>query len=346
MTDDVLIASSTQSQSALSQYWQNVLSLNPADLPNFLSAIRSSTIMLPFDATASLSNNSISDFLSHANQSVSFPIPIACYPGLSSSQIGSINLVETQAFGLPSISSSATSFDPNCFISRPVYGVLDIWRLRLPFPDSRKGVAQQAAILGNSGASTRVVLHAGELLSAFPGPNETDIRPFNVNPREFGTLSHIQHVALQWLQSFPSANLAIAAATYLSQSPTSPPPASSPLLNATIPIIEVALFGEVLLGTDISSFVSSFLTPSGELFFGSSQGGVFRRWALQSSSSSTITWTNSAIAQQVVIETQITNPKFENIWAASTKLIASGPTNSSSVQPILNNSGALGLLSS
>lgn len=315
-------------------------------LPNFLSTLRDSVILLPFDVTTSLGNDSISDFLvNQVNKSVSFPPPIACYPGLSNSQLSSINFVETRAFGLPTLATVASTLDSNCFINRPVYGVLDVWRMRLPFPDGRQGVALQAAVLNNSGPSVRTILHAGELLSALPGPNETEIHSFNVNPREFGTLTHINHVALQWLQSFPSVDLAIAAAEYLSQSPTSPPPQSSPLLNATIPIIEVALFGEVLLDSDISSFVSSFSTPTGELFFGSSQGEAFRRWALQPSSPSTITWTSSAIAQQVVVETQTVDPKFESVWTASGRLIASGPTNSSSVQRVLNTLGALGLLS-
>ncbi|GJJ09626.1 hypothetical protein Clacol_003849 [Clathrus columnatus] len=343
----ICTASSTQSQTALSQYWQDVLSLDVGNLPNFLSALRASSILLPFDAT----NKVISNFLSghESNSSISFPPPIACYPGLSSSQINSINLVETHAFSLSPITPpTATSLDPNCFINRPVYGMLDVWRLQLPFPDSRQGVAQQAVVLNGSEASVRAILHAGEMLSAFPGDNITDIHPFNVNPQEFGTLSHIQHIALRWLQSFSSVDLAIAAAEYLSQSPTQPPPSASPLLNATTPIIEVAFFGEVLLQSDVGSFVSDLTTPTGELFFGSSQGEAFRRWALQQSSppsTTTITWTDSALAQQVVIETQTVNSKFENVWTASGNLITHGPTNSTSVQLVVNTFRALGLFS-
>ncbi|KAF8591922.1 hypothetical protein K439DRAFT_1610779 [Ramaria rubella] len=333
-------ASSTQRQTALSTYWQSVLLLSDDDLPSFLAAFKSASVLLPFDAT----NQGISDLLAAAvNKTLTFPPSIACYPGLSASQIARISLVENQVYGLAPLNASAATFDTTCFGNRPIYGVLDVMRTRLPFSDSRSGVAKQAAVL-TSDAASRAVLHVGELLSALPGPNITDISPFDVNPRDFGTLSHLNHIALEWLQSFPTPTLAADAAKFVASSPTVPPASGSSLFNSTsVPIIEVALFGNVFL-SDISLFVSSFATPSGALFFGSSQGQTFRRWALQQSSTATIAWSEDVFASQVVLEGSSTNGTFEQIWTNAGTL-AAGPTNASSVGNIVNQLSNAGLFS-
>jgi len=331
-------ASSTQQQAALSRYWGSVLTLRPSDLSTFLTAFKSAPIYLPFDATSSPGGQAISDLLSSAiNKTLSFPPAIGCYPGLSSSQIQRISAVETQAFGLPALNSTPSTFDSTCFASHPVYGVLDVFRTRLPFSDSRSGVAQQAGVL-TSDAASRVVLHAGELLSALPAPNTTDLTAFDVKPREFGTISHLNHIVLAWLQAFPTTALAMEAVKFVLSSPTTPPPSTSPLFNATfLPIVEVSIFGNIFL-SDISSFTSSFSTPSGSLFFGSSQAQTFRGWALQRPSSN-ITWSQSTFAPQIALEGSSTNSSFEAIWSPT------GPTHSSTVQEVVNALGNAGLLS-
>lgn len=333
------VASSTQRQAALSTYWRSVLSLSPSDLPTFLIAFRSSPILLPFDATSSPGGQAIANLLTEAiNRTLSFPPAVGCYPGLSSSQLQQISTVETQAFGLTGLNSSSSNFDSSCFANHPVYGVLDVLRTRLPFSDSRSGVAKQAAVL-NSDAGSRVVLHVGELLDAFPAPISSSFSSFDVNPRDFGTLSHVNHIALEWLQSFPTPALAAEAAQFVLSSPTSPPPSSSSLFNATsLPTVEVAIFGDIFL-SDYSSFLSSFSMPSGSLFFGSSQAQAFRRWALQqSSSSATIAWSQNTFAPQVVHETSSTNSLFEQIW--------SNAGGSNSVQQVVNALTNAGLFSS
>ncbi|KAF8484225.1 hypothetical protein JB92DRAFT_2837048 [Gautieria morchelliformis] len=337
-------ASSTQQQAALSTYWRSVLSLSLSDLPTFLTAFKSSPVLLPFDATASPGGQAISSLLTDAiNRTLSFPPAIGCYPGLSPSQLQRINAVETQAFGLAALNSTSSTFDSSCFSNHPVYGVLDVLRTRLPFSDSRSGVAQQASVL-TSDAASRVVLHVGELLSALPAPNTTDLTAFGVNPRGFGTLSHLNHIALGWLRSFPTTALAAEAARFVLSSPTSPPTKPG-ILNATsLPIVEVAIFGDVFL-PDLSSFVSSFSTPSGSLFFGSSEAQAYRRWALQQSTSATIVWSPSTFSSQTVREGSSSNAFFEQIWSNATSLTA-GPTNTTTVQKVVNDLASEGLFSS
>lgn len=336
-------ASSTQRQTALSTYWRAVLQLNPDDLPNFLRAFKSAPVMLPFDATSSPGGHSIASFLqSLINHTVSFPPPIACYPGLNSTQIQRINAVEGAAFSLDPIQSAPSVFDSSCFANRPVYGVLDVLRLRLPFADGRIGVAKQAVIL-NDDASIRAILHAGELLSALPGPSTTSLSDSSVDPRRFGTLSHVNHIALRWLQSFSSPNLAAEAAKYITTSPTVPPPSDSVLINATIPPIEVAVFGDVFL-SDISSFVSSFSTPDGSLFFGSDQAQSFRMWALQASSAS-IGWCSAAFDSEVVREKSSINSDFELVWTGANGLIEKGNDGSQVVASVTNALGGRNLFS-
>lgn len=301
--------------------------------------------MLSFDATSSPGGQSISDLLTSAiNRTLSFPPAIGCYPGLTSTQLQQINTVETTGFGLDALNATASTFDSTCFANRPVYGVLDVLRTRLPFSDSRSGVAKQAAVI-TSDAASRAVLHVGEQLSALPGPTDVNLTSFDVDPREFGTLLHLNHIALEWLQSFSTTDMAKAAAQFVISNPSAPPPSSSSLFNATsLPIVEVAMFGNIFF-SDFSSFSSSISTPSGSLFFGSSQAQAFRRWALQLSSSATIAWAQSTLSSQAVHEGSSSNTVFEEIWSAAGALTA-GPTNSSSVQEVVNALQSNGLFSS
>ena len=318
------------------------MQLDPGALPTFLQAFKTSPVMLPFDATASPGGQSIANLLNNSiNKTLSFPPPVACLPGLNATQLGQINAVETTAFALDPVQKAQTQLDTSCFANRPVYGVLDVLRARLPFADGRKGVAQQAVIL-NSDASVRAILHSGEILSALPGSANVTITEANIDPRRFGTLSHLNHIALKWLQAFPTTNLAVEAAKFLLTSPTVPPTSESILFNANIPPVEVAVFGVVFL-SDISSFVSSFSTPTGSLFFGSSQGQSFRKWALQNPS--TIAWSSSASSPQVVHETQATNSAFEQVWTGSEALIQKGATDASTVAVVTNALGGQGLFS-
>jgi hypothetical protein len=117
----------------------------------------------------------------------SFPPPLGCYPGLNPAQKALINSIEGPVFGLTPIPDT-THFEPACYLDRPVYGVLEVLRLRLPFIDSRIDVARQAVGL-KCDAVTRVLLHSEEALGPLPGTsNKTTISAIQSDPRQYGAL--------------------------------------------------------------------------------------------------------------------------------------------------------------
>jgi len=310
------IAASTQHQKALKLYWTRVLQQKLADLPTFITALSVSPVLLPFDATLSQQPQSIFGLL--ASSPSDFPPPLGCYPGLKSSQVDQVNTIESNVFGLPPL-PNATQFDASCFPNRPIYGVLDVLRLRLPFADPRSGVPRQAAVLKRD-VAPRVILHSGALLSPLPGPsNMTDISMQLTDPRQYGTLGQWNHVILQYLSSIPDNNVAIALVSYVLSSASlevGPPSNSSVLFQSLpmIPIIEVAVFGSVI-SSDVSFAVSSFTTSSGTLFFGSAQGTALRNWAIKSRGGS-IAWAESVLSPLIVRDSTFSDVIFEDTWDA------------------------------
>ena len=253
--------------------------------------------------------------------------------------------METNAFGLPSSDAViSASFDVECFASRPAYGILNVLNLRLPFPDGRQGLIIQASQLAKA-AGPRAVLKAGEQLVGLArasAPRNTPIPASDADSRQYGTLLHLNHVALAYLQSFPTTALAATAAQFIMSSPPLPPDSNSSLFLDTnsllnIPIIEVSVFGQ-LLPADMDYFYSDFAGPQGQLFFGTRRGDVFRTWALHDSND-TLLWSTNATAQTVIREAKGPYSPFENVWNATLK---GNLTTPGSVVNALNSTGLFG----
>jgi hypothetical protein len=278
----------------------------------------------------------------------SFPPPAACYPGLSGANRADIDTVETTAFDLPS-STPVTSaiFDVGCFTSRPTYGILNVLNLRLPFADGRQGLTIQASLL-TTAAGSRAVLKAGEQLvglaraSAPSARPNTPISASNADPRQYGTLLHLDHVALAYLQSFPTTTLAATTAQFIMSNPQLPPNNSSLFLDTNsllnMPVIEVSIFGQ-LLPADMDLWYSNIASPQGQLFFGTQRGDVFRNWTLRDSDDA-ILWSTGAVAQTVVREAKEPRSAFEGVWQAT---LRGNHTTPDSVASALDRAGLFGL---
>ncbi|KAI0051664.1 hypothetical protein FA95DRAFT_1675697 [Auriscalpium vulgare] len=303
-------ASSTLRQSALANYWQSALRQNPSDLSKFVSLFASSPLLLPFDATGSPGKVPLSSLLTNSS-TASFPPPLSCYPGLGSTQLQQVNALETSIFGLTA-ASPQTSFDSSCYADRPIYGQLDILHLREPFLDSVSNAPKQAAVL-NLAVRPRVIAYKAGALSLLPNATPLALPPSN--PLQYGTLNHINHVLYDFLTSIPDINVATAFVKYILSSPVAPPASGTQLAQAmgSIPAIEVAVFGSVA-GDDVDSVVSSFGTPTGNLFFGSDQSLALRNWAINGTQSS-IAWADSASAATVVHDTSFSDAVFNSVWS-------------------------------
>ena len=269
--------------------------------------------MVPFDATASIAGQKIADLMPNATTSLSFPPPLACYPGLNTSSITRVNQIEQQIFGLPAASNQST-FDTSCFPTRPVYGRLNLLQLRLPFYDSTKNASLQGVALDRAIAS-RAVLYSGEYLSPLTNPAPpSSSDSFNPNPLQYGTANHLNHVILQFLKSIPNINIAIAFVQFVLSSVATPPAVNSALYNAldTIPTLEVALFGSIE-PSDVSFVGSSFSTPSDGLFFGSDESLQVRQYAINVTDSEVV-WTEQANSPTVVRDSTFNNQTFNSVW--------------------------------
>ncbi|KAG9114676.1 hypothetical protein FRC07_007615, partial [Ceratobasidium sp. 392] len=237
-------ASSAQRATALKRHWTNVLQFPAEQLDTFRSIAKASPVLLPFDATSS----NIRQLFSNTNQS--FPPPAACYPNLSGDELKAINTMETNAFRLGAVNSSPSTLDAGCFSSRPVYGALDIARLRTPFVSGKPTQAVQLA----SVASSRVSVHLGRALAGEPSASGSSANITGTDDaRTFGTLDNMDHVLLSYLQSFPSIQAAGSLVEYVlgASDVRAPPPSNtSTLFNLTssmekLPVLEVVLFGTV-----------------------------------------------------------------------------------------------------
>jgi len=330
-------ASSSQRQRALRNYWTTTLQQQATDLPRFIAAITSSPFLLPFDAT-------VSDLTSLMTNSTSaqFPPPLACYPSVSSSQLSRLNAIEVSVFGL-SPATTPPRFETSCFSTRPVYGVVDILQLRLPFTDDRQGVGKQATLLSGD-AQKRAVLYSGEALSALPGSSTVPaLTNASTDPREYGTSDNINHVLLNYLSSISDLSLAMELVQFV-LSGSSTPPSNSSRLSSTpsaIPVLEFAIFGSIT-PPDLLSSVSSFSAPDGSLFFGSDAGQTFRTWALVQSSES-VAWAQSAISPTIVHEGATPNNTFESVWTPASQLVHAGSTDASAVAKVTQSLQSFGL---
>jgi hypothetical protein len=273
-------------------------------------------------------------FLSNTtdNQGISLPAPVACLPGVLQQGRSNLDLIEQNAFGLTPLATSPSTLQSSCFPDRPLYGVLDLLRLQRAFDDDRAGMRIPTAQL-IAAAAPRVVLHSGEQLVGLTSfsdngiATQTNFTVINADPREYGTLQHLDHIALSWLQAFPNLTLATQAAQFVlgASDSTVPPQAGSTLFDQTddladFPVIEVSVFGS-LLRTDIESFHADFGTSNGTLFFGSGNGDIFRHWALRDDNDA-ILWSNSSTAADVVEEHAANNTAFETIWSQAGDLIS------------------------
>ncbi|CAG7847689.1 SubName: Full=Uncharacterized protein {ECO:0000313/EMBL:CCA67843.1} [Serendipita indica DSM 11827] len=322
-------ASSVQRSTALARYWAAVLQLPESDLGKFTTALANSPVLLPFNTFSS----AIVNFLNSTtdNQGISLPAPVACLTSVQSAGRNNTNIVEQNAYGLEPLGSAPTDLQAECFPNRPVYGVLDPLRLRRPFSDNRNSMRIPAAQLIAS-AAPRVVLHTGEQLVGLAGSRDEGVATqrtlstTEADPRNYGTMTHLNHVALSYLQSFSSPSLAAEAARYIltATDGSAPPNAGDALFDQTngfanLPVIEVAVFGTIL-PDDIDVFHADFGTPNGTLFFGSKDGDTFRQWALRKDED-VILWSESASASQAVHESRRRDTSFESIWDQATALI-------------------------
>ena len=272
--------------------------------------------MVPFDATASVSSQKIVDLMPNATDSLSFPPPLACYPGLDSTSITQVNQIEHQVFGLPE-APTQSSFNSSCFDTRPIYGRLDLLQLRLPFYDSRKNVSRQGVALKRP-ANSRAVLYSGEYLSSLPNLSSSSSSPnslkFNSNPLQYGTTNHLNHVVLQYLKSIPDVNVAISFVQFVLSAVATPPAAGSALANALdeIPTLEVAVFGSIA-PSDVSFVASSFSTPSDGLFFGTNESLAVRQYAINVTNTSVV-WAEGADSPKVVRDSSFDDQAFNSVW--------------------------------
>lgn len=297
-----------QRQTALKTYWTSVLLQRPQDLAAFKAALSVSPVLLPFNA----SSPSIRTLYSTS----SFPPPLACFPNLTSEIQQQINSVETGIFGLQPIANTTSKFDTPCYQDRPVYGVLDVLRLRLPFLDPQTSTAKQAVVLTRD-ANPRVVLSNGLKFSTLPGSAPT-ITSSQLDARQYGTLSLFDHVILQYLTSMPDVNTASALVSFVLGAATNssiPPDKSSPLFRSlqSIPFLEVAVFGDVG-PPDLTSTIASFTTSSDSLFFGSADGTALRNWTIETVSGPVV-WTENATSPLVVRDSSLGNTAISQTWS-------------------------------
>jgi hypothetical protein len=232
-----------------------------------------------------------------------------------------INSVEGKAFNLTLSNSTTKTFDVNCFPLHPTYGTLNVLRLRLPFLDSQNNITKQALVL-KPDAAPRAALAVGVGLSTLLGP--TNSTP--VDPRNYGTTAYANHVVLQYLSSV-SINSANAIVKHVLNSSTTPIPPDSGYDSVLFPLEDIPSLGVAVFGSieasDVDFYVSSF-TTSDSLFFGSSDGGTFRAWAI---GRGRIAWTENATSPEVVYDGTLSDKIFNETWAAASMAIETNARN-------------------
>ncbi|KAF6766289.1 hypothetical protein DFP72DRAFT_953283 [Ephemerocybe angulata] len=306
------LASSTQRETALENYWTTTLSQRAQDLNTFKAMLSASPILLPFNGSSS----NIRPL--YSSSSLLFPPPLACYPGLSTELMSQVSTFEKSVFNLDS-PASASNFDVACFPDRPIYGILDLLRLRLPFMENRAWLPRQAAVL-KAEALPRVVVYVNEMLSTtFPGSTpRAKFTSSELDPRTFGTLNLPNHVILKFLSLMPVDTAKLLAEFLVTSSgkPPVPPAPTSALFKAlsTVPPLEVAIFGNVG-PTDLSGTVSSFMTASGSFFFGTEAGNAMRNWAITTAKGS-VAWAENSTAPRIVRDGSLADATLAQAWQA------------------------------
>lgn len=279
--------------------------------------------MLPFNAS--------SQEIPALYQSTSspFPPPVSCFPDLVPTFQQQVSTFETTVFGLPSVNNSQAGFDASCYRDHPIYGVLDVLQLRLPFPVGVSNVAQHAAAL-NRNSSSRVVLSVGKSFSGiFNGT--VGLTTAQLDSRQYGTVNFLDHVVLQYLTSIGDINVANTLIKFVLDSSTAvrpvPPDVSSSLYQAmkTLPSIEIAVLGDIT-PADFSSVVSPFTISSGTLFFGSDNGAALRNWTISTLHLS-IVWAQNATSSLVVRDGSLGNNPVTQTWNSIALALNSRVTN-------------------
>ncbi|GAA5911425.1 hypothetical protein JCM6882_004999 [Rhodosporidiobolus microsporus] len=340
------VAASKQRAKALQHYWVDTLGFEADDLDAFRQRVQQAEVVVPLDATAT----GVFDAATAASGGGrSFPPAVGCVGGVSSEVVERVNEVEQGAFGLAAVQAGQTG-NATC-VNRPLYGLLNLLNLRLPFPssDSRTSLPQQSLVLSSSSSITsRISLHAGELLSAgasSAAPSSSLTAPTSIE--RFGLLSAMDHVLLDYLLLFPSVSTAKLFVSYVLSSSSTPPASSDELFTASnslasIPQLEVQIWGGVQKA-DIS-FARSGLSSSASssLFFGSPAGSSFRSYALSSSPTlARIEWAPSAESVQVANDTSVGGgggSAFETVWAGA----ANGTAKATAVWTSLSRVGVVG----
>ncbi|KZV94105.1 hypothetical protein EXIGLDRAFT_767400 [Exidia glandulosa HHB12029] len=329
-------ASATQRSVALSKYWTAELQLPESSLASFIKAMQTAPVLLPFDATFSTTSAGMEDLFA-SSSTLSVPPPAACYPRANFTDLQIITDFEQRAFGFPELTAANTAWNTSCIAERPVYGVLNPLHLRTPFLTTAQHPGQAVAL--EQPPKYRAIYHLGDILASFPFDHpRSDLTLDFIGPREFGTVDHLHHILLSYLQAMPTVKLAATAAQFIidaASSPwSSPPPSTSALFDvaAQLPVIGVAFFG-TLSPSDVSSFYSDFSSPSGSLFFGSDVGSKFRSWALDVVSAP-ISWANGSLSAQFVKDEK-EDTTFDEVWDAAAQLIAAGPTGSDALATVV-----------
>jgi hypothetical protein len=278
--------------------------------------------MLPFNA----SSKAIRDL--YPSISSPFPLPLSCFPNVDPLQ-QQVSTFETATFGLPTIRSDQTGFHTSCYRDRPIYGVLDVLRLRLPFHDDIPSVTQHAAVL-NRDSTSRVVFSIGKGFSGiFNGT--VSLAPSQLDPRQYGTVNFLDHVILQYLTSIGDINVANSLIKFILDSSIAatavPPDPSSALYRAmkSLRTIEVAIFGDVT-PSDFLSIVSPFAIESGALFFGSDDGAVLRNWTI-GTAHLPIVWTQNSTSSLVVHDNSLGDNPVTRTWNSVSQALLSNMTN-------------------
>jgi hypothetical protein len=304
----------------LKNYWTTTLSQRAADLAVFKAVLGRSPILLPFNG----SSTNIQSL--YSSSSLLFPPPLGCYPGFSSQLLQQVQQFEATVFNLDS-PTAASAFDAACFPDRPIYGVLDLLQLRLPYMENRPWLPRQAAVL-HADALPRAVVYVNEMLSAtFPGstPRAAFTQP-ELDPRRFGTLNLSNHVILQYLSTMP-ADVATAVVQFvlnLATKPAVPPEPSSLLYQSlpSIPVLEVAIFGNVG-PSDVSGTVSSFMTSNDSFFFGTTAGSGLRNWTITTAKGS-LAWAENSTSPRIVKDNSLDDATFDQTWRAVVDAIQRG----------------------
>lgn len=135
-------AVSTQRSMALLNRFAS-LGFGTAQLATFRQNVLAAPVIFAFDAAGQSGSRSVMEIATAAaTAGTTFPSPIGCQERLSAAQVAEITRLEDGILGLNATGSSSAS----C-IGRPLYGILDILGLRLPFFEA--SLPRQAVVVAN-----------------------------------------------------------------------------------------------------------------------------------------------------------------------------------------------------